>query len=57
MGRWKYGAVLFGCLLLCGLLSGCFVQSADSLYAMPRQSYPFYDPQHTITAPLPVESA
>lgn len=57
MGRWKYGAVLFGCLLLCGLLSGCFVQSADSLYALPRQSDTYYDLQNAIDAALPVDAA
>lgn len=56
MGRWKYGAILFGCLALC-CLSGCFVQSADSLYALPRQSDAYYDLQQAIDAALPADAA
>lgn len=57
MGCWKRWAVLAGGLLLSTLLSGCFVQSADSLYALPRQSDAYYDLQNAIDAALPADAA
>ena len=36
MSPWKRWAAPVGGLLLSVLLSGCFVQPTDSLYALPR---------------------
>lgn len=57
MSPWKRWAVPVGGLLLSVLLSGCFVQPADSLYALPRQSDAYYDLQNAIDAALPADAA
>ncbi len=50
MRRWKQIAILMlGALMAC-LMSGCFVQSAESLYALPQQSDAYYDLQNAIDA-------
>lgn len=57
MSCWKRWAVLAGGLLMSTLLSGCFAQPADSLYALPRQSDAYYDLQNAIDAALPADAA
>lgn len=57
MSPWKRWAVPLGGLALSALLSGCFVQSTDSLYALPRQSDAYYDLQNAIDAALPADAA
>ena len=57
MSPWKRWAAPVGGLLLSVLLSGCFVQPTDSLYALPRQSDAYYDLQNAIDAALPADAA
>ena len=40
-------------LLACLLLGGCFLESAEGLYAVPKQSEEYYDLQNAIELALP----
>ncbi len=44
----KYFAAVFFASLLAALLSGCFFQSTDELYALPQQSEEYYELQSEI---------
>src|SRR5699024_1314264 len=48
---------LLGLVGLLAILSGCFVQSTEELYALPRQSDVYYDLQNAIDAALPADAA
>lgn len=52
MRRWKQSVVLWLGLLLAALLSGCFVQSAEELYMLPKRSDADYDLQEAIDSVL-----
>ena len=40
-------------LLACLLLGGCFLEPAEGLYAVPKQSEEYYDLQNAIELALP----
>lgn len=52
MRRWKQTLILLCGLALAALLTGCFVQSAEELYALPQRSDADYDLQAAIDAVL-----
>ena len=47
--RKKLTALLLACLLL----GGCFLEPAEGLYAVPKQSEEYYDLQNAIELALP----
>lgn len=57
MPTWKRLICLLGFVGLLAILSGCFVQSTEELYALPRQSDAYYELQNAIDAALPADAA
>lgn len=45
----RFLPLLLACLLLCG----CFLEPAEGLYAVPKQSEEYYDLQNAIELALP----
>lgn len=52
----KRAGVLLAALGITALCSGCFVQSADELYALPRQSDAYYKLQEALDSVVPKDA-